>query len=276
MTILSHGIDYVELPQPISTETDIEFPFDMVTLDNGTKVVYDNGEQYDKRICKCKFLLNPTQQQALNTFLNTTARAQELILDPGVTGGFHPFGPDKGDAGNFSVTAMISGTPSIMIYPFRYFECELILVNTGSYPAYSLPSEVDDGSWNFGAVENLHYPQAGFKPGMFYSVSISHTENSTPYFIDRGKDADYATSNFILNCNESKAAAMLYYLTHTIRANSFSLYTRSYFIIFGIDYEDGDAKYVMIDTNKIKVKQVNYDNWTIELRLAIDFKEEPR
>lgn len=275
MPVLSYEGNSVTLPQPVSVSTDIELPFDIVTLDDGTKLRYDNGEQYDKRVCKCCFHLTPIQQLNLNTFLYTTARANQLTLDA-ESDGFHPFAPDKGDGGNFTVSVMISGTPSIMTFPFRYFKCDLIIQNTGSYPAYSLPSEVDEGSWDFGTVENLNYPQAGFKPNMFYSVSISHTENSTPYYIDRSANADYASSKMILNCNESKAAAVLYYLTHTVRANAFILDTRSYFIIFGIDYEDGDPKYVIINSNKIIVNQTGYDNWTIELQLAIDFTQESR
>lgn len=265
---LSYNGSSVTLPFPSDIEIDIILPFDKINLDNGTINIYDHGEQYDKRICKMKFILNTTQQSLLNTFINSTARAKEVQFSPGASG-VHIFAPDKGDANSFDVTCVHSGTPMIGQYPFRYFECNLILTNTGSYPAYSLPTEINDGEMTIGTVTNLFMPQRGFKPNQIYTISVSLTENSTPYIMDRGSGGDSATTKVLLSCNETKAAALLYYFTHTIRSGTFTISDEVYYYIFGSDHGTGGNHNVKLFGNKINVKQLNYNNW----QLAFDLKK---
>jgi len=265
--IIAYGEDEmneVQLPFPHKVEVDIILPFDITTLDDGTIDVLDNGQQYDKRICQASFFLTVDQQKDLNTLIYSTKRAKGLILYPGGDG-FHAFGPDKGDEEHFYITAVESGTPAISEYPFRMFECNLIMTNTGVYPAYSLPSEVDDGSFRIGNITGLHYPQQGFKPDQLYTISISHSENSTPFFFDRGSLGDSATTTIKIQCNESKAAALLYYLTNTVRANPFGLFGRDYYYCFGANNDDDVNYWVRLSNNTIRISQKQYDNWEITI-----------
>jgi hypothetical protein len=262
----SYNGSSVTLPFPSSLETDITLPFDTVNLDDATIDIYDHGEQYDKRITKISFHLTTTQQSNFNTFLISTARAKEVQFSPG-NSGIHIFGPDKGDTNSFDVTCVFSGTPKIGFFPFRYFLCELIVTNTGSFPAYSLPSEIDDGPFTIGDVTNLFMPQRGFEPNQTYTISVSHTENSTPQIFDRGSDGDSVFVKLLIPCNETKAAALLYYLTHTIRAQVFQITAQTYYYIFGMDHGGSGSYYVQLSSPKINVKMLDYNNWQVSFQL---------
>lgn len=267
---LSYGGNTCDLSLPSSSETTITLPFDFIKLDDNTLDVYDNGAQYDKRLCKCTMLLSTTEQTNLNTFLNSTARAKtvDMILTAG--SGWFPFGPDKGDEGTFSVSITISGTPKIKDNPFRYFECNLI-INAISYPGYSLPSETYDGpTFRIGAVDYLAMPQSLFEPDQIYTISVAFTESNRAEYFDRGSLGDAAGTSFTLQCNESKCAALLYYLTTTKRTELFEMETGSYYYAFGPDHNSSNTYNVLLASEKIIVKQIRHDYYEVKLDLKYD------
>lgn len=263
---LTIGAETFELPQPMSCETDVAMAFDIIELDNGMFDSYDNLTQYDKRTCRCSFLLNNTQQAALNRFLFDIPQASlTLTLTSGC--GFYPFGADKGDDGVFTVSIVFDGTPKIGTVPFRYFQTDIILTNVGSYPSYSLPSEIDEGSFVIGDVDGLLMPQKMFNPDVNYRFSITHTENSTPLLVDNGIYGRYASTSFNQNCNQTKAAALLHYLVNTVRNGGILLIPDSYYYLFGADYNASGYEYAFLNSNKITVKQISYDLFEIKIGL---------
>lgn len=266
--LLSYGASSVDLLFPVvGYQTDIMFPFDFIQMDDGTLENRDDGVKYDKRLCRASFLLDATKQEEFNTFYNTTARGRNVTMTLASGCGFFPFGADKGDEGVFTVSVERINTPPITQSPFRYFKCDLLFTNVGQWPAYSLPVEIDDGPWTFGVVTACRMPQSMFEPTQKYTISVTHTENSTAQYFDRGSSGDYATTKYIQQCNESKCAAILSYLTSTVRSGTFSIITQNYFYSFGADHGSADTYTVRLNDNKISIKNINHDYYEIELNL---------
>jgi hypothetical protein len=247
--------------------TEINLPFDFIELDDNSTEIMDEGKKYDKRLCKVMFFLPASEQEALNTFLFTDERAKNILLTVPSNGGFFPFGADKGDSNGFTVSIETNGTPLIQQYPYRYFKCDLIFTNTGSYPAYNLPTEIDEGLFRIGDIYNLQMPQNLFEPDMKYTISVSHTENGSTQYFDRGYAGDNAGTKFVQQCNQSKCAAILNYLTNVVRGSTFVIETQNFYYAFGDNYSSSGTYLVKLASNKITIRHINYDNFEIELSL---------
>jgi hypothetical protein len=257
-----------DLPAPSSSSTEITLALDLVDLENGSFSAYDNLTKYDKRICKCSFLLSSSDTEALAQFLYDDPQPVTLTLVTGCA--FYPFGPDKGDEGVFTTSIVFNGTPKISDVPFRYFQVDLIIQNTGQYPSYSLPSQIDEGPFEFSgyynSVTGLRMPEKMFNPDDDYRVSIAHTENSSPLYVYNGEFARFASTSFIQTCNMTKAAALLDYLTRIERGNDFSITSPTYFYPFGARSGDGQ-NWCQLSSNKITVDHESVDLFNIKLSL---------
>jgi len=266
--LLTSSGNFVNISVPIFPyTTEINLPFDFINLDDNSIEIRDEGTKYDKRSCKASFLFPVSEQSNLNTFLFTTERAKNILLTVPANGGFFPFGADKGDSNGFTVSIEMINTPSIQQHPYRYFKCEMLFTNVGLYPTYALPTEIDEGLFRIGDIYNLLMPQNLFTPDMHYTISINHTENNSAQYFDRGSLGDNAGTRFILNCNQSKCAAIINYLTNIVRGSTFYIEAQAYYFIFGIDYGAINSYLVKLASNKIIVRHINYDNFEIELSL---------
>lgn len=277
ITLTYNGSSIILPPPLFGYEANIKMPLNFVYLDDGTEEISDEGQQYDKRKCKATFLLPADNgifesdiyctQEEFNEFFNSTARAKNVVMTLTSDCGVFLFGPDKGDSGPFTISMEYIRTPSIQQRPFKFFKCELLFTNVGSYPAYVLPTEVDDGLWTFGDVTKCLMPQNLFSPEQKYTISLVHTENSTAQYIDRGSLGDKASTSFIQQCNESKCAAILKYLTNTKRNNSFDITTRDYYFAFGADHDSAATYTVQLSKDEIVVRHINYESFEIDLQL---------
>lgn len=247
--------------------TELKFPWDFIRLDNGTIEARDEGTKYDKRSCSCECYLTPAQQGALNTLINSTARGQSLILSLPTGCGFFPFGPDKGDDGPFTVALQLRSTPAIQQAPFKYFRCQLIMTHAGTYPAYSLPTQVADGPWTIGNVTQLRMPPTLFSPTQIYGISVAFTENNSPRYFNRGSGADYASTQFNLTCNESKAAALVYDLASVQRVGSILIATGDNFYAYGADHSSSASYNVRMKSDMIVIKHNRYNEFELSLDL---------
>lgn len=247
--------------------SEVKLPLDFIRLDNGTVEIRDEGTKYDKRSCACECYLTTAQQVALNTLINSTGRGQDLVLTLPAGSGFFPFLPDKGDDGPFTVALQLDGTPAIQQAPFKYFKCRLKLTNTGSYPAYALPAEVADGPWTIGNVADLRMPPSLFIPNQVYGVAVGFTESGVSRYLDRGSGADYASTQFGLLCNESKAAALIYDLTSVQRASAFNVTTADSFYAYGVDHTASAIYSVRMISDTITVKHNRYNEFELSLDL---------
>ncbi len=257
-------------------QTVIDLPFEIVQLDDGLFDIYDYGggnpALYDKRRCNCKFYLNATEQQTFNNFFrdddeNPKGRAYDVTLRMNTDSGFFPFGPDKGDVGDFDVAVTFGNTPAIGEAPFLYFDSNINIQHTGSYPAYSLPSEVSEGGLTIGTITNNRFPPGWFKPSGRYGFFETVTEDGTVEWMDRSENADWYTTTFEMVSNESKAAAVIEYLTATARNNQFTLTAPTNSYPFGRDL--GVSVVVKMIQSKIEITHEYFDRFRYTLKLSV-------
>ena len=218
-------------------KTTISLPFEWQKMDDGTWEGFDHGTSYDKRKCNCFFYLTAAQMETFNDFFNTdgSGRAIDVIMRMNANSGFHPFGPDKGDVGDFTVALTYKKHGAVGESPFRYFKVEVEIYNTGAWPVYTPPAEVDDGDFTIGTVTDLRFPPNWFEPEVEYGTFMTLEENSTSQWIDRSNNYDWYETNFNMVCNESKAAVLIAYLADTARVSSFTVVPPGNAYMFGRD-----------------------------------------
>lgn len=245
----------------------LELPFDIVSGDDGSVDINDEGSTYDKRRCQATFILNATEMNNINQMLsNGIYRYQDVAMSLPAGSGFFPFMPDKGDEGDFDVAIRILSHGTIQSNPFKQFAVKLEIVNTGSYPAYSLPAQVGYGSVTMGTISQCRFPGDYFSPDIEYARNFAQEENASVQYIDRGSGGDYYRTTIPMRENESKTAAIINYLTQTARAASFDLKTGANAYAFGRD--KGNEHTVKIVTNKIVMTHYRYDDFEFSLRVA--------
>jgi len=259
-------------------KTIIEFPFDIQKNDDGSYSSYDHGagaETYDIRRCACRFMLTAAQQNTFNTMMkdddvNTrTGRAFDMTLRMNTGSGFFPFGPDKGDVGDFTVAMVIKRHATIGEAPYKYFVMDVEMIHTGTYPAYSLPAEVSEGSFTIGTITNNRFPPGWFEPKIEYGYSATIEQDSTVQWIDRREQADWYTTNFEMFSNESKAAKVLEYITGTSREASFTIAAPADFYAFGRDVGNGTFNVKLIQ-NKIIISHLKHNMFKYAMQLSYE------
>ena len=187
------GATSIQVSVPsFSYKTTISLPFDWQKMDDGTWEGFDNGTAYDKRKCECTLFFTAAQMATFNDFHRTDGegRAIDITMRMNANSGFHPFGPDKGDVGDFTVAVEIKNHGMVGESPFRYFKVDLVIYNTGSWPAYTPPAEVDDGDFTIGTITDLRFPPGWFEPEAEYGTFMTLEENSTSQWIDRSVNFD--------------------------------------------------------------------------------------
>ncbi len=266
----------IEVSMPsFGYKTTIIYPFDIQKLDTGKYDIYDNGSSYDIRKCNCTLMLSATEQATLNDFLRedtigiSKGRAFNLTLRMNTGSGFFPFGPDKGDVGDFTVAVYFKKCGKATEAPFNYFISELEMVNAGSYPVYALPSEVSDGSFTFGGTSSCRFPPAWFAPINDYGYTATIEQGGSVEWIDRGENADWYETAFEMRCNESKAAAIIDDITLTLRGDTFNITSPAGYYPFGRDIGDGTFTVKMIK-DTIVITHHNYNLFTFPITLSYE------
>lgn len=264
----------IDLVRPLfGYKTVIYLPFTIVKQSDGHYAIRDESSSYDVRMCDCIFELDSTEYTNLIGALDGTVGSfrgnNSILLDltnPNATG-FHPFGPDKGDSGTFTVSMELISANGIGNRPYKYFHAHVRFVNQGSYPAYSIPSEISEGNWNFGTVQNVRFPPDWFEPSVNLGIDTSYSRDGSADFVDRGTLADAYNTSFTMECNESKAAKIIEYITATARGNSFQITTGENYYAF--EYRKGsNATYnVKLVQNTITIENSLYNLFKFGLTL---------
>lgn len=265
---------FVSVPE-FGYKTKITMPFTIGESDMNDVVIYDEGAAYDKRTCDCNFSLNSDDQSALNAFLKTVGvtggRAQQLTLSMNTGSGFFPFGPDKGDAGPFTVSVEYPKHAKQVMDPFLYFAGALRFRNVGAWPSYSLPSLSSEGVFQIGSVVGNRYPEGGFNAdNSGYAVTLTSTENNTPNFVDRGTGGDTYWTKFTMQSNQAQAAAVIAYLTGTARGNQFAVYGGNNYYIFGRDKSASGSFHVKLNQESIEITHEMWNRFNYELNLIYE------
>lgn len=231
----------IETPRWGYTVTPV-MPFTIVHMGGLSWRIQDNGTAYDRRYLKCEWMLDKTlTDNLLDIFKNVSkGRGKMLTLKLGTSSGFYPFGPDKGDSGNFQcVLKSVNPKPSIG-HPQDYFQTECEFMFTGSYPAYSLPTQINEGNLQIGTIANLRYPQNMHDQDIKYGVDVIETHDYSAYVNDRTAGADAFKAAMSLDLQGPNMAALINHLTGTVRANALNIYPPTNAYLFGRENGDGD------------------------------------
>ena len=268
---LDDGSNTIEVSVPLfGYKTTIQLPFDIQKLDDGSYGIFDNGASYDIRSCECEMQLNATEQNILNDFISdgTKGRAKDIIITTNASSGFYPFGPDKGDVGPFTCTFEIAKHEGIGEAPYKYFKDQIIMVNTGSWPSYSIPTEVSEGQLTIDTIANNRFPPNWFEPDYRYKYAVSIEQNSTSQYIDRGANADSFITSFSMVSNQTKAAKTIERLVDTTRSVAFNIITVTNYYLFGRDKGSEGTYSVKLIQDKIVIQHNRYDNFEYELNIT--------
>lgn len=264
--VFTSGIYSVTLPNPnFGYRSSLIMPVDVLKLDDGSLLQRDEGQSYDMRKCEAEFVLSELQMSGLNNFIKEFARGKDVLMTLDGTG-FFPFLPDKGDVDDFTVSIRIINTGRVQTNPFRYFKTTVEIVNTGSFPSYSLPTQVKNGAYTFGSVSGIREPINLFEPKQEYGISVDYSVDSVSYYVDKGNLSDVAETKFIFTENESTTAIIINEIIDSLRTSVFQFKTPAFAHPFGVDYSNLVYS-VQLSSNKIEVTHEEADRFSFEIDL---------
>jgi len=225
---------------------------------------------FDYRIARgVTWLISTANKSLLSGFLRTAgqARAENISIELGSDAtGFFPFGPDLGDKGTF-VCRPISRDESGMIFqPWKYWEdaFDLVLV---SAPAYSIPAEKKEGTFQIGTVTEIRYPQNSFSSRLMPGWSADISRTGQPESIDLGAAADTWQSEWTQECNQTKSAKLVQFLTGSSgRTADISIITGSGAYPFHIDNLSGGTFISKFIQDHIEIKHERWDMFSMKLK----------
>lgn len=284
MQFIASDGTYIEINRPgYGYSCEIHMPITVVERHPYGYTLWDanNAGTYDYRTCSFKLQLPISQKSQLNTFLRSDAlgRCETFTLRLGSDPtGFFPFGPDKGDVGDFTVRVLSQQQGGMLLAPWRYFQDDLTLVMV-SAPSYSVSDGVSQGSLSIGGCENLMYPQNGFAPDSYYNYRTDLARAGGPRSVDGLIASDTWVSSWDQICNTGKAAYLALTLIQVLgRAKDIAITAPDYSYVFGMDQGSGGSyltKFLGSDRTKneviIKMTNDRYNKWTIPL--SFWFKE---
>lgn len=268
--ILSANGSSVEITTPeYGYSSIVHMPINWVETANGWDG-WDNGKgqtTYDYRTCKIpRFLFSKAMQADIVDFLldSTKGRNTDITIELGESEtGFFPFGPDKGDLGDFECRIINRMPTGILDNPWLYFgnEVEMVMV---SAPQYAIPVPVDQGDLQIGTVDGLMYPQDGIKPISKYGLRQDLTLSGAVNALDIAHN-QYETE-FELWANHSKAAALIDHLTGTVRNNDVSIVAPDNHFLYGAENGASGNYTSKLIQSSIEIRHIEYDQFRIPLK----------
>jgi hypothetical protein len=266
-----------------STDIDVDYPEygyeSIVTMSiasqrakNRSYTFFDRTNSYDSRKCKLSFLLTELESQLFipfweGTSIDDNGRTETITMALDSTSGFFPFGPDKGDTGNFTVK-MLSYQHNYdhSVKQYRHI-IELIMVTA---PAYELPDEIDQGSITICGISGLLMAQDNYGIEQRYNYSKIQNNDGSVKIIDGPNSSDAYETEYIQLCNQSKAAALIDALV-TNRDGDITI-TATNAHMFGYQSSDNYTVNLIGSDNKnidISVIHTDYDQFEIDLRFYL-------
>lgn len=259
-----------QIPVPsFGYRTIIKLPWEIQELDTGGIAIYDHGAtatpvtKYDIRVCECDVLLSATDMATFTAWYSdaTKGRGRDTALEMASGSGFFPFGPDKGDVGSFIIALEMDRHASVGEAPWLFFPLTLRMTNTGSWPAYSIPTEVSEGSVTIGTIAANRFPPNFFSVDGRYGSFVDLTENATSNYINKGSGADWWRTRAGMVSNETKTAKIVDYLTGTCRATAFNVGLGANSYAFGIDKSDDGTYSVRLIQDAIELTHKRYNEF---------------
>lgn len=236
MTIRVNAVDYTVKNPFFGYTTIIDMATEVREQDNGKYIVWDHGQAFDSRRCICNWLLSKSETLTLIQIFQDVAKGRGVDLEMTPDSGFFPFGPDKGDdgaSGPFTVRVLrIDAGPSIG-HPEDFWNTEVEFIHNGSYPSYTPPAEVAEGSLEIGTVSGLRYPEGMHTQAINYDIRTAVSYGGNAHTIDKTLTADAYVSTLAMGHNEGNAAALLAHVQDTVRANDVTITPPANAFLFG-------------------------------------------
>lgn len=258
------GTNYDLPPPEFGYETTIYVALHHSPIRPKGYVVWDDGAATDYRTCKCTFLLSAADTRTLREVLKDSDKGRGIDCTLTLTSGsgFFPGGPDKGDAGNFTIRVFEINAEPVLDHPHLYFRTSIGFVIT-AYPSYALPSEVDEGSLQIGGVDGLRFPPNGTQSKATYSYATQITRSGAPYTIDKTTD-DYETV-LPMVCNQSKSAALIDHLIADVRGANLSIVAPAYSYLFNELYDTQQTHTCKWINNVVKIRHGRYNDFEFDV-----------
>lgn len=242
---------------------------------DGSYGVHDSGATYDRYVLTTsRWVLTEAQIEDLNAIFSDGkwGRGIDVTLSLGATAsGFFPFGPVKGDIGDFEVRVIGYKQSGQLLRPWKRWLVEMeILYVSGPTPAYSISDTKNEGGFRIGSVNGLMYPQAAFESETEYAIRHVVTYDGTPYAINAGPNSDSYIAQFVQQCNTGKAGSLADYLVGTARSGQFTVGARDSYYLFGRDQAASGALLVRSLMPTLRMVHVGFDRWEIPMKLRYE------
>lgn len=263
-SVLSDSIT-IDTPE-YGYSTDCHFAISIVETENGYRI-WDNGSSYDYRTCSIgRFCFSESDALSVETFFNSH-RQDIITLNIGYDSGFFPFGPDYGDDGIFTIKLL---NRKFDLYDqFNQFSksFEFLMV---SKPAYAYPTIIPQGDFSIGNVDGLMYPQTGINQDKTYGYKSSVSYGGDGYYVDKLRNKNIV--NFVQNCNETMAAALMEFLTGSNgRGSDITLSNSGRYYLFGI--ENGSSGSYLCKNIKSVIRCTHIGTQQFEIPLSFWLKQ---
>lgn len=255
---------------------DMAFNFKQAT--NGIPVAWDNGSEFDNRICEIpKMHLNAAKQIELQTFFEST-RGDLFYLGLGnAETGFFPFGADLGDYDNvygdtsFGCTALTPEYSGVLRSPWLHFNNAITLVMKNKQQ-YTRPQPVNQGNFYIGNI-GLYHPQDEIKVTCESGLQSDVLRGGNCSFVNNGIKADYYTAEVTLTASTANTAAIIDAFQNTHRAKNFPITCPKNIYLFGRKnvnlYNDTNTYIVRLLSNQIKFTHVRLNKFEFTLKLLL-------
>lgn len=231
---------------------------------------FDDGTEYDYRIFDGEFILNEANALTLINFykLQERGRGVEFGMRLPKNSGFTPFGPDKGDYGNYAVTIYDMKPSGELVSPSNHFivACKLL---ANAFPSAVEPTEKNEGPIQIGTVSGLRFPLNFPAIKSDYGLSISITRAGESHIIDKTQNNDNYETTLNMICNRSRTYALINYLTNTARTTDITITTPAGTYLFGRENGSGGIYSCKWIDERVIISHSHFDRYEFELNFSL-------
>lgn len=267
--IIRYDSTDVVVPTPeFGYTVDIVMALEIVTSENGTVLIWDQGATYDFRMLKCNFFMSATETtNFIDIFQDVNKGRAEDVTFVLSNSGFFPFGPDKGDDGNFTCRLTAINQKALIEHPADYWNVECEFKSTNVFPSYSIPAAINEGELTFAGISNLRYPPTYHEQDIGYMVKTVGTYGGDAHSIDMTAAADSYMSTFPFHMKQPNAGRVINAIVGTYRDSNIPMVSPANSYPFGIETGGTFNGNVKLTDNVISVthKNYNYFEFTLDL-----------